>query len=629
MDDNLYSVKMRASRGKEHISGAEKIVEEKQLERICGQLLERGLHHTKGKADFINVKIEEVEPEEVMSLEALPVTTISVESSREGREKLAELLLQEEIGNGTVILDKLKETYGMRGAMLLDVDTLERMEPDLQRGIRATYMDVANKEDDRSKKNHFKEALVLATKVANHKNIIGELCISDDPDYVTGYFASKRAGYVRITKLKEAGCGDGGRIFLFRGTREEAQDCIQYLEHQKVLVNIPTEPTEEISKWKRMEQELSDLKTSHLYRSMTVLDSGQTKLVDLDGRKQHLFSSNSYLDLCNEPRVKAYASQILQEYGVGSGGSRLTTGTSRIHAELEETIAKFKNREAALVYNTGYMANVGIISALAKKGDVIYSDELNHASIIDGCRLSRAEVVVYKHNDMEDLEEKIKANKGKSGLIVSDGVFSMDGDIVNLPKFVELANRYQLLSMIDEAHATGVIGKTGRGTEEYYHMEGSVDVLMGTLSKAVGSEGGFVCGSRIFIEYLINKSRSFIFSTSLSPAVMAASKKSLELIMEEPQRVQQLQENILYFCNRLKENGIEGESETAIIPIIVGDEEKAMKVMESLKEQGYFISAIRYPTVAKGKARLRIALMATHTREEMDGLIEALKRALS
>lgn len=377
-----------------------------------------------------------------------------------------------------------------------------------------------------------------------------------------------------------------------------------------------------------MEKELSDLKACHLYRGMTAFHSSQEKIIRVGGEEKHLFSSNNYLDMCNDSRVKEYANHILQEYGIGSGGSRLTTGTSNIHTELEKTIAKFKRREAALVYNTGYMANVGILSALAQEDDVIYSDELNHASIIDGCRLSRAEVIVYKHNDMNDLEKKIKANKGKSGIIVSDGVFSMDGDIVNLPRLVELANQYHLLSMIDEAHATGVLGANGKGTEEYYDMEGSIDVLMGTLSKAIGSEGGFVCGSKLLIEYLINKSRSFIFSTSLSPVTMAASKRAVELIEEEPERVQQLQENIQYCCSLLKNIGIQVESETAIIPIIVGEEEKAVKAMNSLKEQGYYISAIRYPTVAKGKARLRIVLMSSHTKQEINSLIEALGKVL-
>lgn len=240
MNQKLYSVKMRASCEEQHISGAEKIIDEENLENICGQLLERALHHTKGEVSFINIKIEKVEPEEIMVLNALPVTTISVKNVKEGHLKLKELLRQEGINDEDKIIDKLKETFGMRGAMLLNVDTMERMEPNLERGIRATYMDVEDFRDNRREKNHFKEALVLATKVSHHKNIIGELCISDDPDYVTGYFASKQAGYVRITKLKEIGCENGGRIFLFRGDEKEAQECIQYLEQQKVLVKIET-----------------------------------------------------------------------------------------------------------------------------------------------------------------------------------------------------------------------------------------------------------------------------------------------------------------------------------------------------------------------------------------------------
>ena len=383
-----------------------------------------------------------------------------------------------------------------------------------------------------------------------------------------------------------------------------------------------------MDKWERIDSELLQLKNGSLFRKMTVFDSAQTAAVTVEGKKQHLFSSNSYLDLSSEPRIKEYAGRILNEYGAGSGGSRLTTGTTRIHMELEQAIAAFKNREAALVFNTGYMANVGILSALTQKGDIIYSDQLNHASIIDGCRLSKADLVIYRHNDMDDLEEKIKAHPGKRGIIVSDGVFSMDGDIVNLPRLTELAGRYGLLSMIDEAHATGVIGATGRGTEEYYGMEGSVDVLMGTLSKAVGGEGGFVCGSRSLIEYLINKARSFIFSTALSPVSMAADLEGLRLIMEQPERVQKLQENIRFCCAALNARGIDAASETAIIPIIIGDEARAMRVMKLLKERGYYISAIRYPTVAKGSARLRLALMSSHTREDLEGLADALKESM-
>lgn len=383
-----------------------------------------------------------------------------------------------------------------------------------------------------------------------------------------------------------------------------------------------------MSKWSRLEQELLSLKEQQLYREMTVLDGPQTTVVRVGPQKQHLFSSNSYLDMCVDPEVKACAKKALEQYGTGAGGSRLTSGTGRLHLELEAAIAGFKKREAALVFNTGYMANVGILSALAKKGDIIYSDELNHASIIDGCRLSRAELAVYRHNDMEDLEKKIRENPGRPGIIVSDGVFSMDGDIADLPGIVRLARQYGLFSMLDEAHATGVLGATGRGTEEYYNMEGSVDILMGTLSKAIGSEGGFVCGSHVLIDYLLNRARSFIFSTALSPAVLAASRRALERIEEQPERVLRLQENVRYFCRALKAYGIQADSETAIIPIIVGDERKAMAMMERLKGQGYYISAIRYPTVARGSARLRISLMSSHTKAELDGLARALADSL-
>lgn len=379
-----------------------------------------------------------------------------------------------------------------------------------------------------------------------------------------------------------------------------------------------------MKEWNWLSEELDRLREQELYRTMTVLEGPQTTVVESAGRPQRLFSSNNYLDLANDPEVKAAACEALEQYGVGAGGSRLTTGTGPFHVRLEEELARFKGREAALVFNTGYMANVGIISALMGRGDVIFGDQLNHASIIDGCRLSGAEVVVYRHNDMADLEDKLRVHQGRKGLIVSDGVFSMDGDLLPLPQLVELAKRYGVRTMIDEAHATGVVGATGRGTEEYYHMEGSVDVLMGTLSKAVGSEGGFVCGSAELIQYLINKARSFIFSTALSPVTMAAGLRGLQKIQEEPQRVAQLRDNMAFLCRELGRYGFPAQSDSAILPIVVGEEKKAMAAMEALKERGYYVSAIRYPTVARGSARLRVALMSSHTREELAGLAQAL-----
>ena len=317
------------------------------------------------------------------------------------------------------------------------------------------------------------------------------------------------------------------------------------------------------------------------------------------------------------PRVKQAAADAALLWGAGSGGSRLTTGNTQLHEELEADLARFKGTEAALLFNTGYMANVGIISALCDGESVIFSDEYNHASIIDGARLSKGKIVVYKHNDMQDLETKITATPYRKGLIVSDAVFSMDGDIVDLPKLVALGQKYGLLTMIDEAHATGVIGATGKGAVEYYGNTCAPDIIMGTLSKSLGAEGGFACSSKVIIEYLKNKARSFIFATSQAPATLAAAKEALTILMAEPQRAQALQRNAEYFINCLRKEGIQAQSPTAIIPIIIGDEGTSLKVAQELLEQGCLVPAIRYPTVAKGTARLRVALMSSHTEEEL------------
>lgn len=636
----LYSVKMRGSRQEEeksiHISGAEKLVSEKSLSACTSAFLNRALYHSKGKADFINLKVETVANEEILYLEALPVSTITVENPLEGIEKLKYLLEEIAVPNVEGILEKVQETYGMRGAMLLNVETLQRMEPDEERGLRATYMDQEEIQGGfQTYKNHFQEALVLATKVAHAPGIIGEICISDDPDYVTGYMASPILGYVRISQLKEKGSPNGGRIFLYKGTEDEVPACIHYLEKQKVIVkNMPqNSKTTDLStlqqdKWERIEAEVQHLKEEELYRKMRELESAQSAYVTYRGRQVLMLASNSYLDLCNEVRIKDYAAKALQEYGVGSGGARLTTGNTTLYRMLEERLAKFKETEAALLFNTGYMANVGIITALCDKQSIIFSDALNHASIIDGARLSGAKIIIYAHNDMTDLEEKVKANPCKKGLVVSDAVFSMDGDIVNLPLLVKIAQKYGLFSMVDEAHATGVIGENGKGIVSYYKGESVPDILMGTLSKAIGSEGGFVCGRKLLIDYLRNKARSFIFSTALAPVNVAAAIKALEIIETEPWRIKKLQENVHYFCEALRRHGIFVTSPTAIIPILIGDAKKACEAANQLLEAGYYVSAIRYPTVKQGEARLRIALMATHTKEVLDEVAQAIAKTI-
>ena len=364
-----------------------------------------------------------------------------------------------------------------------------------------------------------------------------------------------------------------------------------------------------------------------------------------------LLASNSYLDLSNIDELKRSMADAVLQWGTGSGGARLTTGNKTPHDELEECIAQFKGEEAAITFNTGYMANVGTISALCGKNDFVFSDELNHASIIDGIRLSRATCKVYRHNDMADLERAIADAKLEArsrgqdakqdtkqdakqdarpfrGLIVTDAVFSMDGDLANLPELLRVAREQECLLMIDEAHATGVVGKTGRGLAEHYGCA-HADVTVGTLSKAVAAEGGFVAGRQQLIDFLRNKARSFIFTTAMAPAVAAAACNNLRYIGSHPERVRQLQDNVKFFCEALKREGLSVQpSPSAIVPIVVGDEARALEVSATLQERGILIPAIRYPTVARGQARLRASLMATHTQEELQTAATAISQII-
>lgn len=665
---SFYSIKMRASKGIQHVSGAERIVKEEEISENISALTERALHHGLGQADFINLKLQQVREEELQHLDALPVTSQFATTVEESFailvDKLKKLGLKDFVG----LAKLLQEVKPMRGAVLYDIATNSRLEPDQNRGVRVTYMDAAEDYTETqsyteapvsnqapakshkpcSGKNHFREALVLATKVVNCPGVLAELCISDDPEYVTGYIASKEFGYVRLSPLKQLGDRHGGRIFICDTRLADRDTIINYLEQVKVLVHkVPEGPEAKASVEVNASKEvkvvsenlpkdsnpldtyattLEDLKAKALYRTMKRMDSEQSRYVEYKGKQVLMMASNSYLDLAADPRVKEAAAVAAMQWGAGSGGSRLTTGNCGLHEELESKLAGLKDKEAALLFNTGYMANLGIISGLMDKNSVVYSDELNHASIIDGARLSKADIVVYKHNDMEDLEAKLKANAGKKGLIVSDAVFSMDGDLLNLPEYVALGKKYGVLTMIDEAHATGVVGKTGKGLVEHYGCE-APDIIMGTLSKSLGSEGGFACASQLLIDYLRNKARSFIFSTSQSPATLGAALKALEVLEQEPERATDLQNNVVYFCERLKHYGVKAASPTAIVPILVGEEERALAVADYLLQHGVLVPAIRYPTVAKGTARLRVALMATHTEAELDRTAQLIAEA--
>jgi 8-amino-7-oxononanoate synthase len=384
---------------------------------------------------------------------------------------------------------------------------------------------------------------------------------------------------------------------------------------------------------------LETARANNTYRSMRLMETPESSCVKIRmpngaSQEQILLASNSYLDLADVNELKQAMAQAVLEWGTGSGGARLTTGNKTPHQELEEFIAKFKGEESAITFNTGYMANVGTISALCGKNDFVFSDELNHASIIDGIRLSRAKCFVYRHNDMADLDRVIKEAAATldarpfRGLIVTDAVFSMDGDLANLPELLRIAKENECLLMIDEAHATGVLGKTGRGLAEHYGCA-HADVTVGTLSKAVAAEGGFVAGKQQLIDFLRNKARSFIFTTAMAPAVAAAACNNLHYIDAHPERVQNLRDNVKFFCEALQREGVNVEqSPSAIVPIVIGDEARALEISAALQDAGILIPAIRYPTVAKGQARLRASLMATHTHEQLQTAATVIAQAV-
>ena len=381
---------------------------------------------------------------------------------------------------------------------------------------------------------------------------------------------------------------------------------------------------------KELQKELEELENNDLTRTVDDLRFiSSTKAIDKNNKEYLVFGTNNYLGLTHHPQV-IKASMEANEYGTGSTGSRLTTGASFEARELENNISEFKNVESTLIFNTGYMTNLGVIYALTKENDVIFSDQLNHASIIDGTRISKAKVKVYKHKDTKDLEnlilDEIESNNDGNLFIVSDGVFSMDGDIAPLPELVEIANKYSCTLIIDEAHATGVIGKTGKGTVEYYKdktgidLTESVDLQIGTLSKALASEGGFVCGKQVYIDYLINKSRPFIFSTALSPATIASANAALNLLKENSEEyLNNLNENTRLMRKLLCDAGLNiVDGETPIIPIIIGPADLANKISKELEKEGILVSSIRPPSVPKDMSRLRLTVIATHTKEEIE-----------
>ena len=375
-------------------------------------------------------------------------------------------------------------------------------------------------------------------------------------------------------------------------------------------------------------ERLDELKELGLHRRMRMVSGPQGPRVVLDGKPVLLLCSNNYLGLADHPRVREAAADAAMRWGVGAGASRLVSGTMTIHRRLEERLARFKGTEAALLFGSGYLANMGVVSALAGRGQVVFSDELNHASLIDGCRLSNAETFVYRHADPEHLAWGLRQADGRGALIVTDSVFSMDGDVAPLTEIADLARRHRVRVVVDEAHGTGCLGPGGRGAVAEAGLDGEIDVVVGTLGKALGSYGAFAACSSELSQYLVNTARPFIFSTAPPPPAAAAALAALELVEEGPARSERLQANAGILRDELAREGFEvAGSTTQIVPLIVGDAAQAMRICELAIQGGVFAQAIRPPTVPDGTSRLRLAVMASHGKAELREAAQVLGRA--
>ena len=377
-----------------------------------------------------------------------------------------------------------------------------------------------------------------------------------------------------------------------------------------------------------LKEEIESLKVQNLYAPLPILGDEQKARTIINGKKVINLSANNYLGFANHPRLRKAAREAIDKWGFGTGAVRQICGTMPIHIEFEEQLAKYKKTESALVFVAGIAANRGTIQAIMGEGDVIISDELNHGSIIDGVRLVKCERKIYPHCDMEGLEKTLKESKDfRRRLVVTDGVFSMDGDISPLDEVAELAEKYDAITMVDDAHADGVLGNDGRGTIDHFNIHGRIDIDMGTLSKAFGCLGGFVAGTEELKDYLIQRARSFIFTTAHPPAVVAACMEAIKMIQDEPQHLKNLWKNTKYFKEKIQALGFDtGRSKTPITPIIVGESKNAMDLSRETFEEGVFVKPIVYPLVAKDKSRVRTIVTAIHTKEDLDEAVDIFEK---
>ncbi len=381
-------------------------------------------------------------------------------------------------------------------------------------------------------------------------------------------------------------------------------------------------------KLKFIDERLQQLKDDGVYRTLPVNYGPCDHVIDLNGKRTVNLSSNNYLGFANHPRVMKASQAAIEKYGVGAGSVRTIVGNQDLLEDLETLLAEFKEEEAVMAFQSGLNCNIGTIQAIVEKGDLIVSDALNHASIIDGVRLAKADKAVYKHCDMADLERILTERRDDYNqvLIITDGVFSMDGNLAPLPKIVELAEKFNCLTYVDDAHGSGVLGRSGRGTVDHFNLHGKIDFIIGTLSKAIGVIGGYVATKQNVKDWLLHRARPLLFSTALPPAATAATIESVKMLMESEAYTKQLWENAAYFKSAMRELGFDiGKSETPITPVMIGEEAKTMRFSKALLDKGVFVSGIVFPTVPKNTGRCRVMISAAHTKEDLDQAIQAFK----
>lgn len=632
---------MRSSADGCHISGAERLASAENLPQLSSAMTSRALHHDKGRADTIHITVDSIDESSISTVPALTPRLETNSSPEDARALIARLLRTAGIEAADTAVELAYSLTGLRGAAIIDAASGERLDPNPTRGVRVSTFDAVSHPSEDCAKDHFHEAIILASKVHSAPGIIAEICISDDPFYTRGYLALNGV-FHRIPDIKSYGSTLGTRIFIVEpGTDIPA--LIDYLEDVPVYVELPPVSAASSAKATSTKTATStntatpnnngtaDLSTiaaqrntawanEGLSRTLRTFETAQLPHSRIDGTDYLLFSSSDYLGLSTHPELISAATQAIEHFGTGSGGSRLTTGTS-IHRALEAELARFFGFDDAVLFATGYQANHSTIAAIATADVEIFSDAANHASIIDGCRAAKGKVTVFPHADYRALDKFLSESTARHKLVISDAVFSMSGEVVDAPELERTCRRHNAWLMLDDAHGIGVIGEHGRGTAA--HLCIRPDIVVGTASKALGVEGGFVLCSAPVGELLRNQARSFVYSTSMNPGSVAAIRAAL-VQLEAGDVVKRLRRNIARVRSLV---GAHAEPASAIIPLPVGDEGDAMAASTRLAELDVFIPAIHYPTVARGEAMLRLTITARHTDADIDQLGLALRTA--